>query len=144
MSDDANLIIDKQSLAELHRRLGKYTDSQGKAAMRKGCRWGAKIIMSAVKGNTPVETGALRRSLKVKAMKRSRSGVGVMAKFGDGWYQGETFYGAFIEFGHKIGKSGEVKGTHFMQNAAKGVRRAASRATIQRITFELDKLALKK
>lgn len=67
-----------------------------------------------------------------------------MARFGDGWYQGKTFYGAFIEFGHKIRK-GKIKvaGKHFMLDATKSVRSIAERVAIERMIYELEKTAPK-
>ena len=144
--------VDFISEQKLHRLLDSYTKAQGKSAMRKGCRWGAKIIAASVKSGTPSKTGKLVRSLKVRAIKRSRKGVGVMTVFGDGWYAGDTFYGAFLEFGHRIGKRRgkstrkggpgdtrkEIKGSHFMQNAAKRVMGVAKKVAVERMIYELE------
>ena len=50
----------------------------------------------------PVDKGALRRSLKIRALKRSRKNkhtVGVRVVTGEDFFKGEQFYGAFLEFG---------------------------------------------
>lgn len=43
--------------------------------------------------------GMLRDSIKVRAMKARRGAVGVVVQTRDGDYRGQTFYGAFIEYG---------------------------------------------
>jgi len=45
--------------------------------------------------------GALKKSLTVKAFKRSRSRTGVAVVAGDGFFQGETYYSGMVEFGTK-------------------------------------------
>lgn len=46
---------------------------------RKVLRAGAKIVADKAKILAPVDTGALRRSIKVRAMKRSRTRIGYIA-----------------------------------------------------------------
>jgi len=53
---------------------------EGKAAARKGLRAAAKIVQKALKQQLPKVSGALRKSVRVRAMKRSRKGVGVMVQ----------------------------------------------------------------
>ncbi len=62
--------------------------------------------MDAVKRNAPRATGRLARSIRLRAMKRSRSRVGarITTNAYDNLYQGKTFYAAFQEFGWKTGK----------------------------------------
>ena len=79
--------------------------------MRKATREAVKeIVMPKVKARVPVETGELESSLKVRALKRSRTrlGSGVTLKGGDApgefknpLFSGDTFYGGFLEFGFK-------------------------------------------
>lgn len=81
-----------------------------KKLSRKATRKAAKdIVLPEAKNLVPVDTGDLEESLVVKAMKRSRGRFGHQVQTKDGFYQGDQFYGAFIEFGtkerqHKSGK----------------------------------------
>jgi len=73
-----------------------------KKVARHAMRVAAKsIILPAAKRRVPVLSGALKRSLKVKAMKRSRSRIGVAVEAGDGFFKGEQYYSGMVEFGWK-------------------------------------------
>ena len=74
---------------------------------RKALRQVAKPVLADAKANAPVgETGDLKRALKLRAMRRSRTRIGMQIVTSKGWFQGDTFYGAFQEFGWKTGKRG--------------------------------------
>lgn len=72
-------------------------------------RVGAKIVLAEAKKLAPVdEEGRIPPSLKIKAAKRSRGKntrgyTGITVSTRDGWFQGATFYAAFVEFGHFMG-----------------------------------------
>lgn len=69
---------------------------------RQATRKAAKdIVLPQAKARVPVNTGDLEESLTVKAIKRSRSKFGHQVQTKDGFYSGDQFYGAFIEFGTK-------------------------------------------
>jgi HK97 gp10 family phage protein len=82
-----------------------------KKLSRQATRKAAKeIVLPDAKARVPVNTGDLEESLTVKAMRRSRTRFGHEVRTKDVFYQGDQFYGAFIEFGtkerrHKSGKS---------------------------------------
>lgn len=82
-----------------------------KQLSRKATRKAAKeIVLPDAKSRVPVDSGDLESSLTVKAMKRSRTRFGHQVQTKDGDFQGDQFYGAFIEYGtkerkHKSGKS---------------------------------------
>lgn len=61
------------------------------------------LILQAANA-TPFKTGELLKSLKVRKMKRSRRGIGVRIGYGDEDFKGDTFYGAFLEYGWRSGK----------------------------------------
>ena len=88
-----------------------------KKVVRKPLRDGAKIINDAAKTIAPVQSGQLRRALKVRAAKRSRRNknvVTVRPQIGEGDFKGDTFYGAFVEYGTK-----KMAGRHYMEQAFK-------------------------
>ena len=84
-----------------------------KKVARHAMRVAAKsIILPAAKRRVPVLSGALKRSLKVKAMKRSRSRIGVAVEAGDGFFKGEQYYSGMVEFGWKDDKRGRSAPAH--------------------------------
>jgi len=90
------------------RGLGKKLQNK---VLRQALRSGARPILNAAKANIQSDnapewedTGQLMRSIKIRAIKRSRNRVGIRVGTAEGWFRGNTFYGAFREFGHKIGK----------------------------------------
>ncbi len=78
-----------------------------KKALRKGLRAGAKIIQRAAKANAPKgETGNLRKFIKLKADKRSRSRLGIRVRTGtrqqlDIPANDPVYYPGIVEYGSK-------------------------------------------
>lgn len=113
---------------ELERKLKTLPTRIRNKVVRTALRSGAKLVQAETKQLAPVATGLLRKSLKVRAMKRKKGRIGINVQMGAGDYKGETFYGAFVEYGHKVGKRpgkldkaadsrGSVAGKHFMDEA---------------------------
>jgi HK97 gp10 family phage protein len=86
--------------AELVRKLQTLRGKDGKAVMRKGCRAGAKVMAAAIRDALPSKSGAARRSVKVRSIKRSRKKVGVKVVVDARNAQG-TPYSQFGEYGTK-------------------------------------------
>ena len=88
-------------------------ESLQKKALRKATREVAKLVLDTAKAYAPHRTGNLEASLRVRAMKRSRKNkhtVGNSVQTKEGMFQGDEFYGGFLEFGTeerttKTGKS---------------------------------------
>lgn len=95
---------------ELDRLLKGLPLKVQKKVSRSATRKAAKdIVLPDAKSRVPVDTGDLEESLSVRAIKRSRTKFGHEVRTKDGFYSGDQFYGAFIEFGtkerkHKSGK----------------------------------------
>lgn len=92
-----------------------------KKLFRKAARAAARPILSDARKNAPSQhrryknrdklgrfkartkqgtSNALMKAIKLRAMKRSRSGrIGVQVTIGDGLFVGKSFYGAFVELG---------------------------------------------
>jgi HK97 gp10 family phage protein len=66
---------------------------------------GAAPILAAAKSNVNDNSGLLSSSLKIETIVSPSKGFAI-ARVGtkEGDYKGETFYGAFLEWGHKRGK----------------------------------------
>ena len=95
-------------------------------AMRQACRVVAKLVHTDARQKVPRKSGDLAKSLVVRAAKRSRKHkhqVAVTVRTKDGFFQGDQFYGGFLEFGTaerqtKAGASrGRVPQFKFLRNA---------------------------
>lgn len=89
-------------IAELNAKLralagDKITKKYLRAALRKV----AKPMARLAKQLAPVDSGALEESIRVKAIRRTRTGIGVRVttSASDNEYSGETFYAPMQEFG---------------------------------------------
>lgn len=111
---------------ELDKKLAALMGAQAKAAIRKASRAALKPIADAAKSNAPRRSGRLRKSIKVKALPRSRSHVGSQVVSGgdDNAFAGHTFYGGFQEFGWQVGRRA--------RNADIGAATGARRTTAQK------------
>lgn len=111
----------------LNRLLKGLPEKVQKKLSRQATRKAAKeIVLPDAKNRVPVNTGDLEDSLIVKAMKRSRGRFGHSVQTKDGAYQGDQFYGAFIEFGtkerrhkggKKVGRIDPAKGFAYLRPA---------------------------
>ena len=73
-----------------------------KKLSRKATRKAAKeIVLPDAQARAPFDTGDLEESLTVKAVTRKKNRVGHMVTTKEGFYRGDQFYGAFMEFGTK-------------------------------------------
>ena len=90
----------------LNRKLEALTSAQSKAAIRKAARPALMPTLAAAKANAPKLSGRLQRSIKIRAIKRSRSRVGarVTTAKSDNQFSGRTFYAALQEWGWKTGR----------------------------------------
>lgn len=90
---------------ELSRAMRGLPKTMQRKLLMQGLRAGAKIFQSAAKANVPVDSGALRRSIKVRVGKvRTKGDKSVVVITGKSMFEGKTFYGAFVEYGHGLGK----------------------------------------
>lgn len=101
-------------IPELDAKLRTIEQRLAKKIYRRSVRKAAKPVLDTARSLAPVESGDLKRSLKIRAMKRSRRNkhqVGVQVVTGKEWFKGDQFYAAFIEFGapgHKFFGKGEA------------------------------------
>lgn len=88
----------------LEKKLKELPKGIRNKVIRQSLRAGAKIVHTETKAQAPVDSGLLKSALKVRAAKRSRKRIAVNVQTKDGDYKGETFYGAFVTYGHRLGK----------------------------------------
>lgn len=89
---------------EINKMLAEFPAALQKKWVKAAARPAAKALLPTQKRNTPTKTEALKRSMTVRAVKRSRVRVGLQITTGKkGYFRGKTFYGAFQEWGWRIG-----------------------------------------
>lgn len=94
--------IDIRGAEELAAALQELGKAMEKKILRSAMRQAATIILEDAKRRAPVLTGQLRKSLRIRAIKRTRKGqVGVVISTSKGFFKGDDFYGGFHEFGTK-------------------------------------------
>lgn len=145
--DGIVLEVDKRDIARLDKMLKSVPRKDAKKAIRKGTRAGAKIITAKAKGFAPVDSGATKRAVKTRAIKRSRVFTGTTTTVGAGFFKGKTFYAAFVELGYRRGKRQlgdrrtKVEGKHWMRKAVRTVGRKALLLAIDITGKEITKAA---
>lgn len=121
---------DKETIAKLDALDKKLR----RKVVTKALRAGAKVIQQRAKANAPRRSGLMASKIKVRASKyignrrKKRGEIAINAQIGKGDFKGDTFYGAFQEFGWKSGKRvtkgqtdnrKQIQGKHFMERAGK-------------------------
>ena len=112
--------------------------------IRKGLRAGGKVWRDAARGEAPSQTGKLKRSIKVRAGTRKKDSISITVGMGAKDYVGNSFYGAFIEYGFHIGKRslGDARkfqpANPFMKRAFDQSNQAASDTAIETMKSEIE------
>lgn len=101
----------------VQKKLDGFTNKLQKQALRKASREVAKFTQQLARELAPEDTGELVASIKVRAAKRSKAKsqkntVSVNVNTDESLFQGDTFYGGFMEFGTKqrVNKAGQNRG----------------------------------
>lgn len=89
---------------EVTRQLASLGSRRAREFHRKSIRKAAKVVLEWARNIVPVQSGTYRRSLTVRALKKSRVFQGVRVTQREKAYTGKAFYGAFLEFGWKTGR----------------------------------------
>ena len=109
---------------QANRNLRALEAKIAKKITRTAAREGLRPVLAAARRLAPRgETGVLRKTIKLKSLKRSRSAIGARVTSGTregGDYTGKAFYGAFLEYGTK-----RIKPRGFLKRAAETKKRSA-------------------
>lgn len=98
-------IVNRFQLRMLMAKLSSLPKKIQRKFIREETRKAAKThLLKQAKAAAPKETGALRRAIRIVAIKKSRVFVGVRLALSAKWFTGDTFYGAFQEWGWRHGK----------------------------------------
>ena len=131
---------------KLNRKLKRLAGPDARKVIRQASRVAIKPVRSAAKSQAPHDSGALRRAIRIRAIKRSRSKVGTRITIGEKDFTGSTFYGGFQEWGWKTGKRGSQNRTHiegkrFLKQAADSKRAMAIAIYRREIAKRITELA---
>jgi len=134
-ADYLKFSVEIKGLRELDQQLKMLEPNVRKRLGRAALKAGAKLILAKAKMNAPVATGKLRDSLVVKSGRtRKPNTVNVLMMIKEGWYKGETFYGAFVEFGTR-----HAPAHPFMRPAFDTEKDAALAAITRKLAEGLEK-----
>lgn len=122
----------------LDKKLKKMVAKDAKKAIRQATRPALKPVLQESKQTVPVKSGQLKKSLKIRALPRSRRFFGSRVTSGAGKNQklGNAFYGAFIELGTK-----RIKAREFMKNAANKKKKQVFRLYKEELKQVIRKIA---
>jgi HK97 gp10 family phage protein len=98
----ADFFVDVSGIVELNKKLRELAgDKIAKKVLLSAIRKAAKPMVAAAKAFAPVDSGLLEESIKLKAIRRTRTGFGVRISTSNSDFdsQGSTFYGPMQEFG---------------------------------------------
>lgn len=130
MSGDKELISKLDNLGK--KELGKV--------VRQATRKSSKIVQTETKNLVPVESGDLKKAIKVRSMKRKKGyqGSRTTCLFA-GKQKSNMFYGSFQEYGFTTVNGRKIEGKHFMKQAANNVGKRALDNTVEEIRQGINK-----
>ena len=134
--------------AELQRKLRQLEPKLSKQIFRKALRSGARIIRDEARRLVPVDSGLTKEAINVKAGKGGRKKISVNIAVGEGDYKGDTFYAAFLEYGHFSGsrKRGDdrtfVEARPFMRPAFDAKKAEAADEIVRQIAAGIYNVSL--
>jgi len=104
-------LLSVTGIAELDKAFDDFAKNTQRKHLRAGAKAAAVLIRDEAKARVPVRTGQLKRSLKTRALPRSRVSVGygvisapkgvTLKSGGTAAFHGKAYYGAFVELGTK-------------------------------------------
>lgn len=154
------ITFDVHGHAAILKRLKKLPIRLRKQAITRAGRIAMRPILIAARANAPKgETGTLRKSIRLRALKRESTKTrwaGVRVATSDVWYTGPEFYAAFQEFGWHSGRrtnairKGIVKdtrkwnpGQHYLEETYKAHGDRALKTFFAVLPKEIEKLVTK-
>lgn len=102
-------------VGRLLRRLNALEGKVQRKVVKKAAREAGRPMLAAARKNAPRRSGKLSKSIKLRTYRRKRTNiVGARITTGSktGDFDGDTYYGAFVEYGHKIGKRSRAVARH--------------------------------
>lgn len=115
--------------AEVKQALGRLKKAT-RAGIRKGTRAGARIVQAVAKALAPKVSGAMARTIKVRALPRSRKWIGTMARLVN---DAAVYYGGFVNYGTR-----RIKARRFLNQAAAQTRATATDEAVRVMRDTID------
>lgn len=111
-----------EGVEELIKKLRTLRGAQMRKVYRQAMRAAARPILATAKNIVPIGSGRLQRSLKIRALKRSKKLIGVQVTPGTRVQLGipgsaKGFYPTHIELGFKRGGVKKFPGNRFLRDA---------------------------
>ncbi|MGC9260915.1 MAG: HK97-gp10 family putative phage morphogenesis protein [Phycisphaerae bacterium] len=115
-------IINEKAIVDALGRMDKVARGR---ILRTALRAAARPIRETARSLVPVKSGDLRKSIRVKAAKRSSGSISFLID--------TNFYGEFVEYGHIIGK--RLKGRFSSKETYKAAGLAKGRTFVEAKPF---------
>lgn len=126
-------------------RLGKLPQK----CVTKAAKKGANIAYKDAKGNAPVDEGNLKKGIKIKPEKKTKSGkkvyqVTIDPAMNDIFVKESkegkrSYYPASMEFGYFTRSGRYIPGYHYLKNSLTGNAGAIEKEVVTVLTTEVDK-----
>lgn len=142
---------------ELQRKLSRLSADARKRVMEPALLRAGIVLRDQARENAPRRTGKLAQSIRAYAVDSdSETRAAVRVETSAGFFQGKTFYGAFQEFGWRVGKRlrrrglvnslrnrlrKKIPGTHYIKRALDSHGRIAQEAAIEEIRAGIEREA---
>lgn len=124
-----NILLKVLGVRRIDKALADLEPKIQKKILRDGLKAGAKIVADEAKLKVPVDSGDLKKSIKVRAGKRAGRGkIRRTVVTGKGFFKGQEFYGGFVEFGTR-----KMRARPFMRPAYEAKKKQAKNASIDEI-----------
>src|SRR5689334_6562106 len=95
-----------KGLGDLQKRLRSLEPRVARKVITQSLREGAKIVAAEARRLVPVDTGQLKKSIKVRTGKARKGRKSVIVMTGNqNLFKGQQFYAGFVEYGHRVGKA---------------------------------------
>lgn len=135
-------VVQIEGFQELQQKLKVLGDDRGKRkSVERVLRKAARSTVVAARGEVPVRTGNLKKSIGVVRARRSRDPLLYVGPRGGRRYKNDGFYGGFVEQGTKKG----IQPNRYMARAYNktkgGVTREAVAGVSKVIQAEIAKLS---
>lgn len=141
---------------KLIRQLTGLQANVGRKYMRRALRAGAKPIKKLAVATSPVDTGKMKKAIRVRAGRSRKNGfVSVLVSIGKKWFVGDLFYAGFVVFGHalvrrRLGRyskkrmsaepsRGRVEPNTFLQDAMERGESAAKTAITESLREQIER-----
>jgi len=139
-------------LRSIEKAISRLGDSKSaNVLVGKAARIAARMhLIQPAKAAMPVASGQLKKATKLRSIKRSRVSAGVWVGFSEKDFVGDQFYGAFQEWGFRIGsrKLGDsrrkIEGRFMLRKVAKIHGKQAQDHAAKLIADAMEQMAKKK